>query len=404
MGTSRDDYLTVIKEQLDSKTQLTSLLFQPGGNVYVFTYLKNGQKKHILIDTGDYRYYDEILSVLGENDVDATNIEKIIITHRHTDHTGLLYLLAKQSGAKIVAHHTFNSFVESSTSYDSTESKEYDFDYLTESGTSNKIRLAGIDFPHLAELTGIGETGHLSILGSPKTATTHSPDQLIVLYSQRSDTHPHFQTVDSFRPTNDILFSGDLWLMRGPMFGYGSADIMWHVKAGLRQVRNMMTGVTMMGRDPRDQDAEAKDALKRGFCLIRVKPGHGNEFLGSRIIPNSLLADNDLLIEFGYKLGAGKKILESMELAPRVAARREQSYISFIEELTLWVKLGYTYEEISKLLVQIFREQSGGGPLVEEDRRERRERLKELLSRLRSDEVQPAEIRQLAESTLPLLR
>jgi hypothetical protein len=155
----------------------------------------------------------------------------------------------------------------------------------------------------------------------------------------------------------------------------------------------------MAWRDPRQQDPKAKEALKRGFCLIRVKPGHGEEFLGSRIIPRSLLADNDMLVEFGYPLSAGKAVLRSAELAPRVSARREQAYVSFAEELTLWMGLGYTPDEISELLVRIYREQSGGGPLVEKDRQERREQLRGLLTRLKGDEVQPAEIRQLAEST-----
>jgi hypothetical protein len=169
-------------------------------------------------------------------------------------------------------------------------------------------------------------------------------------------------------------------------------------------MRNMIPGGDMIGRDPREQDAVAKDALKRGFCLIRVKPGHGDEFLGSRIIPRSLLADNDMLIEFGYPLSAGKAVLRSVELAPRVSARREQAYVSFAEELTLWMGLGYTPDEISKLLVRIYREQSGGGPLVEEDRQERKEQLRGLLTRLKGDEALATEIRQLAEPTQSLMK
>ena len=158
----------------------------------------------------------------------------------------------------------------------------------------------------------------------------------------------------------------------------------------------------MVRRDPRVQDSQAKDALKRGFCLIRVKPGHGNEFLGARIIPRSLLADRDLLVEFGYPLDASVSLLKSAEVAPRVAARREEAYVSFTNELVLWTELGYTPDEISKLLARVYREQTGGGPLVEDDRQERRERLKGLLTRLRADEAQPDSIRRLAESTQSL--
>ena len=412
MPDSQRDSITVIKEKLGGGVHLTSLLFRPGGNVYVLTYQKNGQTKHTLVDAGDYRYQGEMLGVLTENDVDPNNIERIIITHHHSDHTGLAHLLARDSGAKITAHHTFKNFVEGGGSqmerrwlgdFDPSRLRECNIEYLAESDTVNTVSLAGIDFPNLAEAVDIGEGGRLDILGSPKTGMTHSPDQLVTLYSPRSDPHPHEHTSGDFRPMDDVIFSGDLWLMRGPMFNYGAADVMAHLRVGLRQMRNMMSGGGMMGRDPREQDAEAKDALKRGFCLIRVKPGHGDEFLGSRIIPRSLLADNDMLVEFGYPLSAGKAVLGSAEVAPRVSARREQAYISFAEELALWTELGYTPDEINGLLVRIYREQSGGGPLVEKDRQERRERLRVLLTRLQGDEAQPDPIRQIAESTQSLL-
>ena len=111
MPDSQRDSVTVIKEQLGGGAHLTSLLFRPGGNVYVLTYQKDGQKKHTLVDAGDYRYHGDMLGILVENDADPTNIERIIITHRHPDHTGLAYLLARESGAKITAHHAFRSFV-----------------------------------------------------------------------------------------------------------------------------------------------------------------------------------------------------------------------------------------------------------------------------------------------------
>lgn len=412
MPDSHRDYVTVTKEQLSGGVHLTSLLFRPGGNVYILTYQKDGQKKHTLVDAGDYRYHGEMLGVLAENEVNPADIERIIITHHHPDHTGLAYLLARESGAKITAHHTFKSFVEGGGSqmerrwlgdFDPSRLRECDVEYIAESDTGKTVRLAGVDFPNLVEAVDIGEGGRLDILGSPKTRMTHSADQLITLYSPRRDPHPHEDTSGNFRPTDDIIFSGDLWLMRGPMFNQGGTDMMWHLRVGLRQMRNMMSGGGMMRRDPREQDAEAKDALKRGFCLIRVKPGHGDEFLGSRIIPRSMLADNDMLVEFGYPLSAGQAVLRSAEMAPRVSARREQAYVSFAEELTLWMELGYTPEEISGLLVRIYREQSGGGPLVERDRQERRERLRDLLTRLTGDEAQPDLIRQIAESTQSLL-
>jgi len=401
MPDSHRDYVTIVQEHLSGEAHLTSLLFHPGGNVYILTYQKNGKKRHILIDAGDERYYEDMLTILTENNINPANIDRIVITHRHSDHTGLMYLLAKESGAIITAHHTFRSYVESGGDFDSPDFKQCNIEYLGESDSNSTIRLSGIDFPNLLQAVNIGKSERLDILGTPRTRMTHSPDQLIVLYSPRNDPHPHIQTIGGFRPTDDIIFSGDLWLMRGPMFDSGT-DIMWRLGAGLRQIGSMMSGGSI-GRDPREQDAEAKDALKKGFCLIRVKPGHGDEFLGSRIIPRSLMADNDILVEFGYPLSVGTAILRSKELASKVSARREQAYAMFVEELILWTKLGYKQDEISRLLLRIYREQSGGGPLVEEDRRERREQLRILLNRLKDDETQTAEIRQLAKSTQSLL-
>ena len=192
--------------------------------------------------------------------------------------------------------------------------------------------------------------------------------------------------------------------MRGPLYDWGMRDVVRQFRYGFHQMKGLMPGRSMPRRDPREQDARTKEALKRGFSLIRVKPGHGEEFLGSRIIPDSLMAECDLLIELGYPMDADKSILRSREFAPRVATIREQAYTRFIEELLLWKELGYTSSEISGLLVRIYKEQSGGGPLVERDRKERRERLKATLARLRDDEAEPDELHQLAETTISALR
>lgn len=410
---SRRDSVVVIKETLaGGKGQLTNLVFRHGGNVYILTYQKDGLTRHTFIDAGDSRHSGEMLSILAENGVSPAGIERIIITHRHPDHFGLAYLLARESGAKVVAHHSFRDLVEGEVGQmerrwlgdsDLSRLKECDIEYLHESDAGKVVKLSGVDFPVLAEAVDIGEGGRLDILGCPQSEITHSPDQIVVLCSPRDDPHPHEQSSGGFRPTDDIIFSGDLWLMRGPLFSADMTDIAWRFRTGMRQMRSLMLGGGMVRRDPRVQDAEAKDALKKGFCLIRVKPGHGNEFLGARIIPRSLLADRDLLVEFGYPFDTRLSLLKSPELAPRVAARREEGYVSFINELVLWTELGYTPDEISGLLARIYREQVGGGPLVEKDRQERRERLKGLLARLRADEAQPDSIRRLAESTQSLL-
>ena len=85
----------VTKEKLNgTNTELTSFFFNHGANFYVMSYEKEGIRKHTFIDAGDSQYRNQILSILIENDVNPDNIERIVITHRHTDHFGLADLLA----------------------------------------------------------------------------------------------------------------------------------------------------------------------------------------------------------------------------------------------------------------------------------------------------------------------
>jgi glyoxylase-like metal-dependent hydrolase (beta-lactamase superfamily II) len=388
-----NDSITVTKERLNGvKADLISLFCQIGSNIYILSYENYGVRRHTLIDTGDSRYQNRIISVLTESDINPANIERIIITHGHPDHYGLVNLLTKASRAKVLVHSSFGHIPNNeagqgerrwSGSIDSSLISGSDLEYLHESETSEVVNIGRVGFVKLTKTIEIGQGGRLEILGCPQTVVTHSPDQIVVLYSPRDDPHPHEQTNGGFRPTDDIIFSGDLWLMRGPMF-YPN------------MIRPLVFGGGIPRRDPRNQDFKVKEALKKGFCLIRVKPGHGPEFLGTRILPLGLLAEQDILVELGYPLDASKTILGSAELAPKVHNMREQAYITFSKELVHWEKLGYTLEEIVELLARIYTEQSGGGSLVEEDRKERRELLKATLARLKEDKEQPDWIHQLA--------
>ncbi len=408
---SRGDSIMVVREKLGGvNTSLTSFFFRHGANVYVFSYEKEGVRRHTLIDAGDLRYRNHILPVLIQNDIVPTSIERVIITHHHPDHCGLADLLVGESKAKILVHSNFRSFVEDkskisqeerrySPGFDLSQLKECDIEYLRASDIGKAVNIGGVGFPRLAEPIEIGQGGRLEVLGCPESTATHSPDQIIVLYSPRDDPHPHQQTSGDFRPMDDIMFSGDLWLMRGPMFNHSITNISWHLRRGLYRMKDLISGRGMVRRDPREQDSKAKEALKKGFCLIRVKPGHGGEFLGTRIIPIGLRADRDLLVELGYPLDADKSILRPTDLAPKITARREQAYADFVKELVLWMELGYTFDEMTELLVRIYTEQSGGGPLVKKDRKERREQLKATLARLKGDEAQPDRVRQLAKAS-----
>jgi hypothetical protein len=79
------------------------------------------------------------------------------------------------------------------------------------------------------------------------------------------------------------------------------------------------------------------------------------------------------------------------------------AYRTFIKELLFWRELGYSFSEVSNLFIRIYKEQIDGDAAVRRDRKERRERLKETLARLKNDEAEPKVIRQLAVSTLSKL-
>ncbi len=404
----------ITKERLsDGDTDLTGFFFRYGANIFVLSYTQDGARKHTFVDAGDSRYRDKMLPMLVENGIEPAGIERIIITHRHPDHCGLAHLLAGESGAKIMVHANFRRFVEGAIGQEErrwlgdfslSRLRECNIEYLDPSSGPGPVNIGGVDFPGLVEPILLGEVGRLQILACPDAEQMHSPDQVVVLYSPRGNPRRQEKTQGGYRSTDDIVFSGDLWLMEGPMYYRGVRDISRQVRYGLRQVRGMLSGGGMFHRDPRVQDSQAKEALKRGFSLVRVEPGHGEEFLGSRLIPGSLLADRDLLVGFGYSMNASTAILKSDEMASRVAAIREQGYANFVKELSVWRDLGYTPEEITGLLVRIYREQSGGGPLVEQDRKQRRKRLRDTLARLRGDGTVSGEILQLAISTLVAVR
>jgi hypothetical protein len=237
-------------------------------------------------------------------------------------------------------------------------------------------------------------------LACPESETMHSPDQVLVRYSQPDRTFFYSDTQGENRLVNDILFSGDLWLMHGPLFSKSFRELTRRIRFASRHMKTVLQGHKRIRRDPRLQDTEAKEALKRGFSLIRVMPGHGEDFIGTRIIPISFLADRDLLVELGYDMDEKKSILRTPALKRKVKDIREKAYADFIKELHLWREFGFSFNDISELLTRIFKEQEGGGPLVKEDRKERRQRIEETLSRLRDDHNVSNDFKTLAQSTL----
>ena len=403
----------IVHEQLSAHgTELTSIYFRYGGNFFIFTYQKEGIRKHTLIDAGDIRHSNAISSILAESRIDPKAIEKIIITHSHPDHYGLAHLLVKGSEARILVHSNFKKVIEGDrTNFERswlglripTELKDCNIVFLSPKNGKGSIIIGGMNFPRLVEPIQIGDAGRLEVLAIPESADTHTRDQVIAIYSTRDYSKVDEEIPNGYRPSDDMLFSGDLWLMRGPVYDRKMKGFSFYFRRSFFRVRKLLAGKGWHGIMVMEQDLAVKEALKGHFSLIRVKPGHGEEFLGSRILPLGLPADRDLLNALGYTENAGSSQINNGQLTAKMAGLIEQAYSAFILEVLSWQKQGYTFDEISGFLIRIYMEQIGGSQLVALDRRQRRVRMKATLSRLKNDEAVSNEMRQLAGLTLSKL-
>ena len=405
--------IKTIHEQLGpGGLELTSIYFRYGGNIYIFSYQKDGVRKHTLIDTGDNRHSDSIMPLLEEANVDPKAIERIIITHSHPDHYGLAHILAKPSGATIMVHHNFEDAIEANRNIfernllglrNPQELKQCKIEYLSSQKGGCSVKISGLDFPRVAEPVSFGGNARLDILSIPESEATHTRDQLISIYSVRDHSRPETEAPQGYRPSDDILFSGDLWLMRGPLFDRKMKGISFYIRRGLYRVKSLFAGRGFRSVTVIEQDMAVKEALKGNFSVVRVKPGHGEEFLGSRILPFGLPADSDLLKTLGYGSDIDSARAKDSQLELKIADLLEQAYAGFIREVQTWQKQGYSYTEITEFMVRIYKEQYGGSKAVAYDRKQRKERMKTTLSRLQKDKDVPAAFRQLAETTLEKL-
>lgn len=404
-----DPYKITQEKMPGGDTELTCFFFHRGANFYAFTYPQGNKRRHTLIDTGDPCYRDRIFFILRDCGIEPQDIERIIITHRHHDHCGLADVLLQASGARLLAHAGFRPFVEGPLTetdrlwlqgFDPSSLEGCPVDYLSPRKENPAVFIHGLAFPRLAGPIPLGTSGSLELLACPESPIMHSPDQLIVHYLPKPPNGAKGEQRDFARPRDHLLFSGDLWLMHGPLFSKSFRAISWRVRLASRLLKGAMKGRKFIRRDPRQQDLKAKEALKHGYALIRVFPGHGEEFLGTRLVPRCFLCDRDLLVELGFSLEEKKSVLNAPELASRIAALKERAYLNFKEELRLWRESGYQTPEIADFLLRIYREQEGGGPLVKEDRKERRRIIEETLDRLKGDPKVDSEFQDLAERTL----
>jgi len=381
----------ITRERLKgTKTILTSFYFNRGANFFVFSYKKAGRMRHTFIDTGDPQYRDSILELLRAKGIDPKNIEYIILTHHHQDHSGLADVLLGQSPeAKVLVHPNFRGIIEGTTPPQALEAMWWkvsaydpsklqgDVVYLEEKGTR---QIGGVDFPVFREIE-VAEGIRLEILACPSAQAgqpEHTQDQLFVLCLP-VDAPGDLRSIGSnFRLRG---FFGDLWLMESPgVPGYRLRALKLELLARLREG-------TLGSREDRarEENAEAKAALKGGFSWIEAYSGHGPAFGGTELIPESLFAESDIQA----RLSNGNPGLTREKLLA-------DGYDNFTFGLEFWLSLGYSNDEVAALLARIYSEQRGGSPNTARDRKERRAQLLENLQKLER------ESREIESRNLPL--
>ncbi len=68
------------------------------------SYLLIGDKKTIIVDTGDPGYSRHILQALDANDVKKSDVSMIFLTHGHIDHFGSVYELKRKLDVPVAIH------------------------------------------------------------------------------------------------------------------------------------------------------------------------------------------------------------------------------------------------------------------------------------------------------------
>ena len=82
---------------------------------YVNAYLVRGDIGYLLVDTGwnISEAFDSLTKQLAEIDVDVEDISKIVVTHIHPDHYGLVGKLKELSHAELALHHLEQDLIQS---------------------------------------------------------------------------------------------------------------------------------------------------------------------------------------------------------------------------------------------------------------------------------------------------
>jgi len=129
--------------------------------------------------------------------------------------------------------------------------------------------------------------------------------------------------------------------MRGPLFDRKMKGFSFYIRRGLFRIRGLLNGHGWHGVTVLEQDVAVKEALKGHFSVVRVKPGHGQEFLrqpdSAAGITGGQRPPENPGLSFRY-CGSGEtgRAAENKNGRPVL----EQAYSGFVKEVLFWQKQG----------------------------------------------------------------
>jgi glyoxylase-like metal-dependent hydrolase (beta-lactamase superfamily II) len=96
---------------------VTSEIFQVGGNGFTSAedaaiYLIRVQDHAALVDAGCGRSAEELFRNIRSHGTELSEIERLLITHCHYDHTGGIQAVREKSGCKVLMHELDAVFLE----------------------------------------------------------------------------------------------------------------------------------------------------------------------------------------------------------------------------------------------------------------------------------------------------
>lgn len=148
-----------------------------------------------LIDTGMSGEADRIAEQLAEEGYTLPDLQAIVLTHYHADHTGSAAELARRSGAPVLAHQAEVPYIEQTEPLPAASFTRRLFNWLSD--RVFRAEPCPVDRPlHDGEM--VAALGGLRVIHAPG----HTPGSIVL-----------------YQPERQVLFTGDVLFNENPLRG-----------------------------------------------------------------------------------------------------------------------------------------------------------------------------------------